>query len=395
MPGPAIYVVVAVSTVVAAVAFKQFVYDPHLRPKLEAWKENMAEQRRARAQRRRQSAAPVPNSAHQSGPDSSGDDGDALLVYGEQSSSRRRPSLGSEYSSSPIELEQLVSREVDQWRSNVDMSRDQSGLRLRHRRVSDTGTTTSTVNFMDDHIHDPISVQPIEPISSQRTPDIIFEQPQSPLLHPQLPPSPPSTVRSIQALAIPLNERSLSSPFELGSVSASPMSTATTTWQTANAFTTPSVTIRSISDSHRTPSSRASSPDSDLLASSLFTGMSDYHTPPAGSPSLSSPRGAVSPTLSSPRISVDVLSARTSPSPYSSRAASPPVGAHSPGVLLSPPYAHSDFGVLSEDDGVFALPSHASSDLDTDEDASDLASVPGSEASSWADIEPHTAPSRR
>ena len=30
------------------------------------------------------------------------------------------------------------------------MSRDQSGLRLRHRRVSDTGTTASTANFMDD-----------------------------------------------------------------------------------------------------------------------------------------------------------------------------------------------------------------------------------------------------
>ncbi|KAF8523973.1 hypothetical protein BU17DRAFT_63609 [Hysterangium stoloniferum] len=59
MPGPVLYVVVAVVGVaVAGVAFKEFVYDPHVAPKLEAWTSTYAAFRK---ERRRKRAAPHKN----------------------------------------------------------------------------------------------------------------------------------------------------------------------------------------------------------------------------------------------------------------------------------------------------------------------------------------------
>ncbi|KAH8092469.1 hypothetical protein BXZ70DRAFT_455082 [Cristinia sonorae] len=46
MPGPMIYVAVAIGTVAAVVAFKEFVYDPHIAPKVEAWQETRRRERR-------------------------------------------------------------------------------------------------------------------------------------------------------------------------------------------------------------------------------------------------------------------------------------------------------------------------------------------------------------
>ncbi|KAI0065968.1 hypothetical protein BV25DRAFT_1790296, partial [Artomyces pyxidatus] len=108
MPGPAIYIAVAIGTAAAVIVFKELVYDPHLRPKVDAWRENLAARHRERRQRRRQ-AVPVRASSP------SDDDHDAPPFR------KRRSSLDSQHTSSPIELEKLVATEVEEWRSGVDL----------------------------------------------------------------------------------------------------------------------------------------------------------------------------------------------------------------------------------------------------------------------------------
>ncbi|CAK5266927.1 unnamed protein product [Mycena citricolor] len=49
MPAPvAVYVVAAIGTVAAAIAFKEFIYEPHIAPKVERWAEEFLEKRRAK-----------------------------------------------------------------------------------------------------------------------------------------------------------------------------------------------------------------------------------------------------------------------------------------------------------------------------------------------------------
>ncbi|KAH9077211.1 hypothetical protein EDB83DRAFT_1687303 [Lactarius deliciosus] len=47
MPGPVLYVAVAISAVAAVIVFKEFVYDPHFRPRISAWRDSR-QRRRAR-----------------------------------------------------------------------------------------------------------------------------------------------------------------------------------------------------------------------------------------------------------------------------------------------------------------------------------------------------------
>ncbi|KAJ7615873.1 hypothetical protein FB45DRAFT_934830 [Roridomyces roridus] len=122
MPAPAVvgvYVLAAVGTVAAGVAFKEFVYEPHIAPRIERWAENFLARREARKRARNAIAVPVSSSDGSSKRD--GDDGRGLGDEG-----------GSFDGKSTYELESLISQEVRQWREGVDVG-PSSGL--RHRRT--------------------------------------------------------------------------------------------------------------------------------------------------------------------------------------------------------------------------------------------------------------------
>ncbi|KAJ7720511.1 hypothetical protein B0H16DRAFT_1738772 [Mycena metata] len=126
MPAPAVvgvYVLAAVGSIAAGLAFKEFVYEPHIAPRVERWAEEFLAKRQARRARR---AVPVPaDSAFGHGDDDAGtgtDAGDGKSAY---------------------ELESLVENEVRQWRAQVG---EGSGAGLRHRRrVPAPGTGSSSM----------------------------------------------------------------------------------------------------------------------------------------------------------------------------------------------------------------------------------------------------------
>lgn len=110
--------------------------------------ETMEARLRERRNRGRQPIAVPLTSRSRSSSSSSGNDGE-----GQAKSTRRRrkSSLDSEYSTSPIELEKLAAREMDEWRSGADIGGDQSGLRFRHGRgPSSLSRTASTPNIIDE-----------------------------------------------------------------------------------------------------------------------------------------------------------------------------------------------------------------------------------------------------
>jgi len=124
MPAPAVYVVAVVGGVAAVIAFKQFVYDPHLAPRIKAWREVRAAQQQARRRRRE----PVPVSTTRgidtrrnnlSRRDEDSDDTDHLL-------------------DASVELDTLVFNEIEQWR-NIP-----SSSTLRHRHA---GSAVDEPNF--------------------------------------------------------------------------------------------------------------------------------------------------------------------------------------------------------------------------------------------------------
>ncbi|KAJ7622593.1 hypothetical protein DFH06DRAFT_1305573 [Mycena polygramma] len=134
MPAPVavgVYVLAAVGTVAATLAFKEFVYEPHIAPRVERWAEEFLAKREARRMRRAGgSAVAVPSS-----PGNGGDVG-----FGAGS--------GMDYAGdnkSTYELESLVANEVRQWRSQVDLTRGEGASGLRHRK-----TGSSTISALDE-----------------------------------------------------------------------------------------------------------------------------------------------------------------------------------------------------------------------------------------------------
>ncbi|KAF9266072.1 hypothetical protein L218DRAFT_858413 [Marasmius fiardii PR-910] len=109
MPGPAVYVVVVVGTVAAGFAFKHFVYDPHIAPKVDVWKHEFRTRREAR-RRRRQGPIPVAVALNGAREDRVSDDS------GSNDSDDPRVDKQS------YELEDMVQQEVLDWRNGVDQA---------------------------------------------------------------------------------------------------------------------------------------------------------------------------------------------------------------------------------------------------------------------------------
>jgi len=142
MPPPAIYILAVVGTIAAGVAFKEFVYEPHIAPKIEQWAEEFLAKRQAR---RRQRSGAVAVAASRRG-------------HTDENPSRRRGKLSDSVDEErrSIELENLIAKEVREWRSEVDRSQVQ---KLRHRN---NAAPSSSRNVLDESTHD-IPFVPISP----------------------------------------------------------------------------------------------------------------------------------------------------------------------------------------------------------------------------------------
>lgn len=111
----------------------QFVYEPHIAPKLEAWAEDFLERRRA-ARNRRASAVPVRTSRRRHLSSSSGSSHHRNDLRRDQGPNDG--ALGpNDFSVDGLELEALASREVDEWRNEVLRSQERTGIGLRKRKT--------------------------------------------------------------------------------------------------------------------------------------------------------------------------------------------------------------------------------------------------------------------
>ncbi|KAF9235206.1 hypothetical protein BU15DRAFT_65042 [Melanogaster broomeanus] len=129
LTGPnSMYVVAAIAGVAAVLAFKEFVYEPHIAPALESWAENFLERRRT-ARNRRASAVPVSRRDRRNSSSSSSQSNQGSLSR----HGRERPSGQNDLAAESYELEGLVAREVDEWRNEVLRSQEitREGLRKR------------------------------------------------------------------------------------------------------------------------------------------------------------------------------------------------------------------------------------------------------------------------
>ncbi|KAJ3811497.1 hypothetical protein F5876DRAFT_64717 [Lentinula aff. lateritia] len=75
MPAPAVYVIAVLGTVAAGFAFKEYVYDPHIKPKVRQWQMEFAAGREARRRRRMPVAVSVPVNHHTDTDDSDDESG--------------------------------------------------------------------------------------------------------------------------------------------------------------------------------------------------------------------------------------------------------------------------------------------------------------------------------
>ncbi|KAJ7049890.1 hypothetical protein C8F01DRAFT_1238197 [Mycena amicta] len=195
MPPPVvIYVVVAVATISAAVAFKEFVYEPHIAPKLERWAENFLEKRRIQKEKNKaknqKRAVPVPAS-------------------GEGNADAESMDNKSTY-----ELETLVANEVTQWRDQIDIGRGEGMSTLRQRRPASTPLDESNIVIPYDpmtptHVLFDDSLSVVSPSTTTSTMSSRVATPlsnsHSTLSHESFrsPPSPLGNARNVQAPPTP------------------------------------------------------------------------------------------------------------------------------------------------------------------------------------------------
>jgi hypothetical protein len=111
----------------------QFVYEPHLAPKLEEWAEAYVKSRQARRKSKEGPVAvPVPASSSSPAADAAGPEAEMASIAREQLSSRGTHDRG-EADEKAIELERLISSQVDAWRTDVERLQIGEGSGLRHR----------------------------------------------------------------------------------------------------------------------------------------------------------------------------------------------------------------------------------------------------------------------
>ncbi|KAI0650865.1 hypothetical protein C8Q79DRAFT_998612 [Trametes meyenii] len=357
MPGPAVYIAVAVVGVVAVgIAFHELVYEPHIAPKVEVWAESFLERRR---QRRRSGQRPVLVNSH---PFEQGDEnGTRRSADGRQDKKK----ADDDDDSTSIELEQLAAAERNAWRGDAGPS---SGLRQRKA----TGEIDESNTFIPYPAMDPTHVifdnsEPSSPgghsssTSLGSSPNNSPARPTLAISEPQ-----PRTAKSPSIQPRNISPR-LPTPMSNFSPVSSRAISPTTTFSDRSAF----------SSRRRTP---------DLNASQALT--SAYNTPLGGSVisdrarSPSDVHSFPASRIQSPFSDIHSVDARSSPAHVTfarSPIASPRVQSPSIGSDLTMD-SDDEFDILSPRSGMFSPPSRVNDFI-----YHESSSQNGSEAS-WASI---------
>ncbi|KAF7310208.1 hypothetical protein MIND_00394500 [Mycena indigotica] len=214
-PPVVVYVVVAVSVVGAALAFKEFVYEPHIAPRVERWAEEFVSKRKAKkaAKQRTREAVPVPGSS-------------AGTETGKVGEGRRSMTVTDLDTKNTYELETMVAHEVSQWREQV-----QGVSTLRQRRPASALDESNVIIpydpmapthvLFDDSLSvgspgSSISSRVPTPLSNSTLSNQSFRTPPPPVAF-QAPPTPDPSVH-------PSSPAPSHNPFEDGSATSEPFS---------------------------------------------------------------------------------------------------------------------------------------------------------------------------
>lgn len=174
MPAPAIYVIAIVGTIGAAIAFKEFVYEPHIVPAIDRWKAEYQAARRRRqeaelyaaqvevqmTQTQTRGSGKVSNDERSDDDDEPSSSGSGKPMDGKFMTGGlllRRSEYNSPQKGGDVELDNLVAREVSEWRN------DNSIQVLRQRK-------NLPEHAMDESIH----AIPYSPLSPSRT-HVVFD----------------------------------------------------------------------------------------------------------------------------------------------------------------------------------------------------------------------------
>ncbi|TFK94861.1 hypothetical protein K466DRAFT_508616 [Polyporus arcularius HHB13444] len=356
MPGPAVYagaVLGVVAVFAVGYAFHEFVYEPHIAPKVEAWAENFIERRQQRRRQRQGPVAAQPVQEH----------GDENRIRRSTSSDADRGGDGTS-----IELAQLAASERDAWRDNPSAAGlrhrnpgaglDESDVFIPHPVLEPTHVLFNTSEPPSPGGHSIRTSAPPSLDNSPAHPTVILEQ------QANYSPSPSSRIMSPRLLT----------PMSLYSEPSSPSMTPATT---------------------RSPlSSRRPTPD---LSASLAS-PSAFHTPLGGSVLydhdrvLNDPLSQSIPTsrIQSPFSDIHSVDARSSPEHISAARSpfgSPQIQSPSIGSDLTLD-SDDEFDIMSPRSGIFSPASRASH---VDDDPFDVVSQHGSEAS-WSSVDGRHSP---
>jgi len=137
VPAVAMYVAVAVGTAVTLVVFKELVYDPHIAPKVNAWRETRAQQRRHLV------PVLVRSTSNLNSPKASS----SRQGLGKKSSDHES-SDDDDGNGVSVEMEELVAKETAEWQSRGQ------NTTLRHRRGRSNNVLDESNVFVP---YDPIS----------------------------------------------------------------------------------------------------------------------------------------------------------------------------------------------------------------------------------------------
>ncbi|KXN88974.1 hypothetical protein AN958_06436 [Leucoagaricus sp. SymC.cos] len=254
MPAPAVYALAVVGTFGAIYAFHQFVYEPHLAPRIEQFAEEWIARRRAR---RMQQQGPIgvpasiplrrrrgSHSRHSDSTLSDSDSDSSPNPLQGSPSHRRNGSRGlsrSQMKSHGADFDESFAREVSEWRNEVERNQTSGGLRHRtnigvhvmdesinpipHPTMSPThvifdtsAPTTPTTTSFSRLSSPPIQVSPLQAADIESTLHASPTRPSAPLK-----PSPLSQVRT------PLPPLPTRAPSHSASPNPSPISPSATT----------------------------------------------------------------------------------------------------------------------------------------------------------------------
>ncbi|EPT00858.1 hypothetical protein FOMPIDRAFT_1036605 [Fomitopsis schrenkii] len=303
MPAPAVtavYIVGAVAVVAGAYAFKEFVYEPHIAPKLEAWADSFLESRRRHRARRQGPIAAQP-----------------IHEHGNENNTRRSGTRNNDDDARgmSVELEQLVPQEAS---ARSDDGR-QDGLRRRRTAGAMDESNAfipyrpiSPTHVIFDSSLPSTPTSPSDSESRLQSPRAVA----APVLHSPSPRTRPASVASHDAPQIPptpisfrfLDSSRIQSPNMMDMISSRSSSPdVAAMYNTALMGSVGNLSGRADVSPRTAPSDSGPSIQSPLFgyqlaapipslpASRMQSPFSDIHAVTAHSPTLSARSGAMSP----------------------------------------------------------------------------------------------------